>query len=412
MRSGKKEGEKYRNNGIWEVENINTCLTFLANLGVSVEGLSAKANLGVSVEGLSAKGGYDYVVYIPGQSWYIKDGNLKAILGLFFSLSRYKQQQKTQQKQEHNKCHLGETTHQSRQFYIKNQLSSSDSQSSLDCSTHAGISRCILHYACWIATGHSIYVYCTTPVGSPQVVLPCWIATGHSFSLCILYYTCWIATGHSIYVYCTTPAGSPQVILSIYVYCTTPAGSPQVILFMYIVLRLLDRHRGIILPQFNNTSDRLIPVEEQMVFKVVFLLRWDRPGAIRFIPGAAPGIRFIPVEEQTGSFLGIAPGTRFIPGGRPRKQVHSCRGTTGSFLGSPQEIGSFLSRNNRSFLSRNNRSFLSRNNRSFLSRNNRSFLSRNNRSFLSRINRSFLSRNIGHSWGSPQEIGSFLPRNK
>ncbi|XP_025097067.1 neuron navigator 2-like isoform X3 [Pomacea canaliculata] len=54
------------------VENINTCLTFLAGLGVSVEGLSAKD---------------------------IKDGNLKAILGLFFSLSRYKQQQKTQQSQ-------------------------------------------------------------------------------------------------------------------------------------------------------------------------------------------------------------------------------------------------------------------------------------------------------------------------
>ncbi|XP_067676598.1 neuron navigator 2-like isoform X16 [Haliotis asinina] len=52
------------------VENINTCLTFLASLGVSVEGLSAKD---------------------------IKDGNLKAILGLFFSLSRFKQQQKTQQ---------------------------------------------------------------------------------------------------------------------------------------------------------------------------------------------------------------------------------------------------------------------------------------------------------------------------
>ncbi|XP_046579006.1 LOW QUALITY PROTEIN: neuron navigator 3-like [Haliotis rubra] len=52
------------------VENINTCLTFLASLGVSVEGLSDKD---------------------------IKDGNLKAILGLFFSLSRFKQQQKTQQ---------------------------------------------------------------------------------------------------------------------------------------------------------------------------------------------------------------------------------------------------------------------------------------------------------------------------
>ena len=38
----------------------------------------------------------------------IRDGNLKAILGLFFSLSRYKQQQKTQQ-QQHKQ---GERTHQ------------------------------------------------------------------------------------------------------------------------------------------------------------------------------------------------------------------------------------------------------------------------------------------------------------
>ncbi|KAH9505652.1 Neuron navigator 3, partial [Bulinus truncatus] len=60
------------------VENINTSLTFLASLGVSVEGVSAKD---------------------------IKDGNLKSILGLFFSLSRYKQQQKTlqQQKQQQQK---------------------------------------------------------------------------------------------------------------------------------------------------------------------------------------------------------------------------------------------------------------------------------------------------------------------
>ncbi|XP_071136243.1 neuron navigator 2-like isoform X29 [Mytilus edulis] len=96
------------------VENINTCLTFLANLGVSVEGLSAKD---------------------------IKDGNLKAILGLFFSLSRYKQQQKTQQKQEHNKCHVGETTHQS-SGSSKNQLSSSDSQSRLPSPFKSGNSKC------------------------------------------------------------------------------------------------------------------------------------------------------------------------------------------------------------------------------------------------------------------------------
>ncbi|CAG2213250.1 unnamed protein product [Mytilus edulis] len=66
-----------------------------------------------------------------------------------------------------------------------------------------------------------------------------------------------------------------------------------------------------------------VPVEEQIGFKVVFLLRWDRPEAGSFL-GIAPGIRFIPVEEQIGSFLGIAPGTigsflgvapgnRFIP---------------------------------------------------------------------------------------------------
>ncbi|XP_069128702.1 neuron navigator 3-like isoform X3 [Argopecten irradians] len=69
------------------VENINTCLTFLATLGVNVEGLSAKD---------------------------IKEGNLKSILGLFFSLSRFKQQQKSlhQQNKEHSqsKVQQGEVT--------------------------------------------------------------------------------------------------------------------------------------------------------------------------------------------------------------------------------------------------------------------------------------------------------------
>ncbi|CAH1798480.1 unnamed protein product [Owenia fusiformis] len=49
------------------IENIEACLSYLANLGVNIDGLSAKA---------------------------IHNGNLKGILGLFFSLSRYKQQQK------------------------------------------------------------------------------------------------------------------------------------------------------------------------------------------------------------------------------------------------------------------------------------------------------------------------------
>ena len=52
------------------MENINACLTFLSNLGVNIEGLTAKgryrrrismtflSNLGVNIEGLTAKGWY------------------------------------------------------------------------------------------------------------------------------------------------------------------------------------------------------------------------------------------------------------------------------------------------------------------------------------------------------------------
>ncbi|XP_041114108.1 neuron navigator 3-like isoform X8 [Polyodon spathula] len=52
------------------IENVDVCLSFLAARGVNVHGLSAEE---------------------------IRNGNLKAILGLFFSLSRYKQQQQQQQ---------------------------------------------------------------------------------------------------------------------------------------------------------------------------------------------------------------------------------------------------------------------------------------------------------------------------
>ncbi|RXM36933.1 Neuron navigator 3 [Acipenser ruthenus] len=52
------------------IENVDVCLSFLAARGVNVQGLSAEE---------------------------IRNGNLKAILGLFFSLSRYKQQQQQQQ---------------------------------------------------------------------------------------------------------------------------------------------------------------------------------------------------------------------------------------------------------------------------------------------------------------------------
>ncbi|KAM9861342.1 neuron navigator 2 [Aulostomus maculatus] len=51
------------------IENIDACLSFLAAKGVNIQGLSAEE---------------------------IRNGNLKAILGLFFSLSRYKQQQQAQ----------------------------------------------------------------------------------------------------------------------------------------------------------------------------------------------------------------------------------------------------------------------------------------------------------------------------
>ncbi|XP_067902613.1 neuron navigator 2-like isoform X5 [Heterodontus francisci] len=56
------------------IENIDVCLSFLAAKGVNIQGLSAEE---------------------------IRNGNLKAILGLFFSLSRYKQQQQQTQKQQH-----------------------------------------------------------------------------------------------------------------------------------------------------------------------------------------------------------------------------------------------------------------------------------------------------------------------
>ncbi|XP_041445643.1 neuron navigator 2 isoform X12 [Xenopus laevis] len=54
------------------IENIDACLSFLAAKGINIQGLSSEE---------------------------IRNGNLKAILGLFFSLSRYKQQQSQKQQQ-------------------------------------------------------------------------------------------------------------------------------------------------------------------------------------------------------------------------------------------------------------------------------------------------------------------------
>uniref|UniRef100_A0A673ZSV1 Neuron navigator 2 n=1 Tax=Salmo trutta TaxID=8032 RepID=A0A673ZSV1_SALTR len=73
------------------IENIDTCLGFLAARGVNIQGLCAEE---------------------------IRNGNLKTILGLFFSLSRYKQQQQKvlKQKASHQPKHStqpGHTPHRS-----------------------------------------------------------------------------------------------------------------------------------------------------------------------------------------------------------------------------------------------------------------------------------------------------------
>uniref|UniRef100_A0A8C0HDQ8 Neuron navigator 2 n=1 Tax=Chelonoidis abingdonii TaxID=106734 RepID=A0A8C0HDQ8_CHEAB len=60
------------------IENIDACLSFLAAKGINIQGLSAEE---------------------------IRNGNLKAILGLFFSLSRYKQQQQQQPQKQHPQHH-------------------------------------------------------------------------------------------------------------------------------------------------------------------------------------------------------------------------------------------------------------------------------------------------------------------
>ncbi|KAG7467923.1 hypothetical protein MATL_G00137370 [Megalops atlanticus] len=60
------------------IENIDACLSFLAAKGINIQGLSAEE---------------------------IRNGNLKAILGLFFSLSRYKQQQSQKQASYHHHHH-------------------------------------------------------------------------------------------------------------------------------------------------------------------------------------------------------------------------------------------------------------------------------------------------------------------
>ncbi|XP_066506069.1 neuron navigator 2 [Hoplias malabaricus] len=64
------------------IRNIDACLGFLATKGVNIKGLCAEE---------------------------IRSGNLKAILGLFFSLSRYKQQQQQQKQQQQQQDALKQT---------------------------------------------------------------------------------------------------------------------------------------------------------------------------------------------------------------------------------------------------------------------------------------------------------------
>ncbi|XP_019690820.2 neuron navigator 3 isoform X7 [Felis catus] len=100
------------------IENVDVCLSFLAARGVNVQGLSAEE---------------------------IRNGNLKAILGLFFSLSRYKQQQHHQQQYYQSLVELQQpVSHASPQAEASQAKSQQDMQSSLAAryatqSNHSGI---------------------------------------------------------------------------------------------------------------------------------------------------------------------------------------------------------------------------------------------------------------------------------
>uniref|UniRef100_A0A2K6GXY8 Neuron navigator 3 n=1 Tax=Propithecus coquereli TaxID=379532 RepID=A0A2K6GXY8_PROCO len=100
------------------IENVDVCLSFLAARGVNVQGLSAEE---------------------------IRNGNLKAILGLFFSLSRYKQQQHHQQQYYQSLVELQQrVTHTPPQPEASQAKTQQDMQSSLAAryatqSNHSGI---------------------------------------------------------------------------------------------------------------------------------------------------------------------------------------------------------------------------------------------------------------------------------
>ncbi|KAM4749505.1 neuron navigator 3 isoform 2-T2 [Rhinophrynus dorsalis] len=98
-------------------ENVDVCLNFLAARGVNVQGLSAEE---------------------------IRNGNLKAILGLFFSLSRFKQQQHQQQQYYQSLVELQQQVTHSPTHAEASQSKTQDMQSSLTAryatqSNHSGI---------------------------------------------------------------------------------------------------------------------------------------------------------------------------------------------------------------------------------------------------------------------------------
>nr|XP_035962746.1 neuron navigator 3 isoform X3 [Halichoerus grypus] len=99
------------------IENVDVCLSFLAARGVNVQGLSAEE---------------------------IRNGNLKAILGLFFSLSRYKQQQHHQQQYYQSLVELQQRVSHASPQAEASQAKTQDMQSSLAAryatqSNHSGI---------------------------------------------------------------------------------------------------------------------------------------------------------------------------------------------------------------------------------------------------------------------------------
>ncbi|XP_069084886.1 neuron navigator 3 isoform X1 [Pleurodeles waltl] len=100
------------------IENVDVCLNFLSARGVNVQGLSAEE---------------------------IRNGNLKAILGLFFSLSRFKQQQHQQQQYYQSLVELQQhVTHHTSAPPETSQAKTQDMQSSLTArfatpSNHSGI---------------------------------------------------------------------------------------------------------------------------------------------------------------------------------------------------------------------------------------------------------------------------------